>query len=166
MSCIRTKYGDFLRKSLYSVRIQENRDQKKLRIWALFTQRLFVKKNNSIDKQQSQKLNEGVNKKNNNVNMKLLWNKEISTYVQVFSFPKSYFCYTASLNLLNQLKLFVSWNFRILFDDKTFNILRSLTLSTLKKLGGVPQTHLPIHHPNLKILKCYEVEICTSNAPW
>ena len=32
-SCIRTEYGDLLRKSLYSVRIQENMDQKKLRIW-------------------------------------------------------------------------------------------------------------------------------------
>ena len=29
---------DLLRKSLYSVRIQENKDQKKLRIWKLFTQ--------------------------------------------------------------------------------------------------------------------------------
>ena len=38
ISCIRTEYGDLLRKSPYSVRIQENEDQKKLRIWALFTQ--------------------------------------------------------------------------------------------------------------------------------
>ena len=37
-SCIRTEYGDLLRKSPYSVRIQENTDQKKLRIWTLFTQ--------------------------------------------------------------------------------------------------------------------------------
>ena len=35
-SCIRTEYGDLLRKSPYSVRIQENTDQKKLRIWTLF----------------------------------------------------------------------------------------------------------------------------------
>ena len=37
-SCIRTEYGDLLRKSPYSVRIQENADQKKLRIWTLSTQ--------------------------------------------------------------------------------------------------------------------------------
>ena len=40
-SCIRTEYGDLLRKSLYSVWIQKNADQKKLRIWTLFTQCLF-----------------------------------------------------------------------------------------------------------------------------
>ena len=33
-----TEYGDLLRKSLYSVRIRDNMDQKKLRIWTLFTQ--------------------------------------------------------------------------------------------------------------------------------
>ena len=33
-SCIRTEYGDLLRKSPYSVQIQENTDQKKLRIQA------------------------------------------------------------------------------------------------------------------------------------
>ena len=32
------EYGNLIRKSLYSVRIQENTDQKKLRIWTLFTQ--------------------------------------------------------------------------------------------------------------------------------
>ena len=37
-SCIRTEYGNLLRKTPYSVRIQENTDQKKLRIWTLFTQ--------------------------------------------------------------------------------------------------------------------------------
>ena len=37
-SCIRTKYGDLQGKSSHSVWIQENRDQKKLRIWTLFTQ--------------------------------------------------------------------------------------------------------------------------------
>ena len=37
-SCIRTEYGDLLRKSSYSVRIKEITDQKKLRIWTLFTQ--------------------------------------------------------------------------------------------------------------------------------
>ena len=36
--CIRTEYGDLRSKSPYSVRIQENTDQKKLRIWTLFTQ--------------------------------------------------------------------------------------------------------------------------------
>ena len=36
-SCIRTEYGDLRSKSPYSVRIQENTDQKKLRIWTLFT---------------------------------------------------------------------------------------------------------------------------------
>ena len=37
-SCIRIEYGDLLRKSPYSIRIQENTDQKELRIWTLFTQ--------------------------------------------------------------------------------------------------------------------------------
>ena len=37
-SCIWTEYRDLLRKSPYSIRIQENTDQKKLRIWILFTQ--------------------------------------------------------------------------------------------------------------------------------
>ena len=40
-SCIRTGYGNLIRKLLhksqYSVQIQENTDQKKLRIWTLFT---------------------------------------------------------------------------------------------------------------------------------
>ena len=36
-SYIWTEYGDLLRHSPYSVRIQENTDQKKLRIWTLFT---------------------------------------------------------------------------------------------------------------------------------
>ena len=40
-SCIRSKCGDLLRKSPYSVRIQENTDQKKLRIWTPFTQCYF-----------------------------------------------------------------------------------------------------------------------------
>ena len=33
-----TEFGDLLRESLYSIRVQENTDQKKLRIWTLFTQ--------------------------------------------------------------------------------------------------------------------------------
>ena len=37
-SCILTEYQDLLRKSPYSVRIQENTDQKKRRSWSLFTQ--------------------------------------------------------------------------------------------------------------------------------
>ena len=37
-SCIRDEYGGLLRKSPYSVLMQENTDQKKLRIWTLFTQ--------------------------------------------------------------------------------------------------------------------------------
>ena len=36
--CIRTEYGDLLRKSPYSFRILENTDQKKLRIWSRLTQ--------------------------------------------------------------------------------------------------------------------------------
>ena len=40
-SCIRTEYVDLLRKSPYLVQIQENADNKKLRIWTLFTQRLI-----------------------------------------------------------------------------------------------------------------------------
>ena len=47
---IRTEYGDLLRKSLYSVRIRENTDQKKLRVWSFLrsgghSQHLFVFKN-------------------------------------------------------------------------------------------------------------------------
>ena len=41
-SCIRTEYGNLLRKSPYSVRMQGNTDQKKLRIWTLFTQWQFL----------------------------------------------------------------------------------------------------------------------------
>ena len=37
-SRIRTEYGEMLRISLYSVRMRENTDQKKLPIWTLFTQ--------------------------------------------------------------------------------------------------------------------------------
>ena len=37
-SCIPTEYGDLLRKSSYSVQVQENTNQKKLRILILFTQ--------------------------------------------------------------------------------------------------------------------------------
>ena len=33
-----TEYGDLLRKSPYSIRIQKNMDQEKLRIWTLLTQ--------------------------------------------------------------------------------------------------------------------------------
>ena len=40
-SCICAEYGYLRRKSLYSVRIQENKDQKKLRIWTLFRQCKF-----------------------------------------------------------------------------------------------------------------------------
>ena len=36
-SCIRTENGDLWSISPYSVRIQENTDQKQLRIWTLFT---------------------------------------------------------------------------------------------------------------------------------
>ena len=35
---IRTEYGEILSTFSYSVRMRENKDQKKLRIWALFTQ--------------------------------------------------------------------------------------------------------------------------------
>ena len=37
-SCIRIEYGDLLRIFPYSVRIEENTDQEKLRIWTLFKQ--------------------------------------------------------------------------------------------------------------------------------
>ena len=37
-SCIWTEYGDLRSSSPYSVRIREDTDQKKLRIWTLFTQ--------------------------------------------------------------------------------------------------------------------------------
>ena len=44
-SRIQIEYGDLLRKFPYSVRIRENTDQKKLRLWILFTQRLHPSKN-------------------------------------------------------------------------------------------------------------------------
>ena len=37
-SRIRTEYGEILHISLYPVRMRENTDQKKLRIWTIFTQ--------------------------------------------------------------------------------------------------------------------------------
>ena len=37
LSRIWTEYGDLLSKYPYSVQIRENKDQKKLRIWTLFT---------------------------------------------------------------------------------------------------------------------------------
>ena len=40
-SCIQTEYGELWIKSQHSVQISENTDQKKLRIWAIFTQWLF-----------------------------------------------------------------------------------------------------------------------------
>ena len=42
-SCIRTEYGDLWSKSLYSVRIWENTDQKNLRIWTFFMQCLLAR---------------------------------------------------------------------------------------------------------------------------
>ena len=44
ISCFWTEYGHLLRKYPYSVRIRENTDQGKLRIWTLFTQGYFHKK--------------------------------------------------------------------------------------------------------------------------
>ena len=41
-SRIRTEYGEILRISPYSVRMRENTDQKKLRIWTLFTQSIHI----------------------------------------------------------------------------------------------------------------------------
>ena len=46
-SCIRTEYGDLQSKSPYSVQIQQNTDQKKLHIWALFD--TVYKKDNSLE---------------------------------------------------------------------------------------------------------------------
>ena len=43
-SCFWTEYGYLLRKYLHLVRIRENTDQGKLRIWTLFTQGYFHKK--------------------------------------------------------------------------------------------------------------------------
>ena len=37
-SCLGIEYGDLRIKSPYSIRTQENTDQRKLRIWTLFTQ--------------------------------------------------------------------------------------------------------------------------------
>ena len=42
-SFILTEYRDLRRKSLYSVQIQENTDEKKLRIWTFFTQCQYEK---------------------------------------------------------------------------------------------------------------------------
>ena len=41
-SCIRTEFEDIRSKSSYSVQIHENTDQKKLFIWTLFTQWMFL----------------------------------------------------------------------------------------------------------------------------
>ena len=46
-SCVWTEYRDLRSKSPYSVRIQQNTDQKKLRIWALFD--AVYKKDNSLE---------------------------------------------------------------------------------------------------------------------
>ena len=43
-SCIWPKYRDLRRNSPYSVRIQENTDQKKFRIWTLFTRWRFLRR--------------------------------------------------------------------------------------------------------------------------
>ena len=51
-SSIRTEYGDLRSKSLYSVRIQENTDQKKLRIWTLFTQCILQRSVFHLEKKQ------------------------------------------------------------------------------------------------------------------
>ena len=42
-SRIPTEYGEILRISPYSFRMLENMDEKKLRIWTLFTQRIALK---------------------------------------------------------------------------------------------------------------------------
>ena len=47
-SCIRTKYRDLLGKSLYLVWMQENTDQKKLRIWTLFMQYYYLLEENFV----------------------------------------------------------------------------------------------------------------------
>ena len=47
-SCIRTKYRDLLGKSLYLVWMQENMDQKKLRIWTLFMQYYYLLEENFV----------------------------------------------------------------------------------------------------------------------
>ena len=47
-SYIRNEYGNVRSKSPYSVRIQENRDQNKLRIWTLFTQCYWQQRKNYI----------------------------------------------------------------------------------------------------------------------
>ena len=57
-SRIRTGYGDLLRKSSYSVRIRENTDQKKLRIWTLHTVRVIcnrIQNCNVVTKKGSEK---------------------------------------------------------------------------------------------------------------
>ena len=41
-SWIRTEYGDLFCKSPFSVRLEENTDQKKLRIWTFFTQLISI----------------------------------------------------------------------------------------------------------------------------
>ena len=53
-SCVRTEYEDLRSKSPYPVRIQENTDQKKIRIWTLSTQcKLELKTKESLKTTQS-----------------------------------------------------------------------------------------------------------------
>ena len=59
-SCIQTEYEDLLRKSPYSVRIQGNIDQKKLRILTLFTQCNFSNDLIDIDVQLNLLMHAGV----------------------------------------------------------------------------------------------------------
>ena len=47
-SRIWTEYEDLLHKSPYSVQMRENTDQKKLRTWAIFTQRDVMAKRNPL----------------------------------------------------------------------------------------------------------------------
>ena len=116
-------------------------------VFGYFSRSAFLLKNKSRSlSNMSQKSNGGVNKETNNINMKLLWNKEISIHVQqFFLFPSHIF------GTLQVLKLSVSWDWLLVH---------------FKQLGGVHQTHLPLHLLNLKILTCYGVETCNSNAPW
>lgn len=68
---------------------------------------------------------------------------------------------------LQVLKLYVSWDFWILcLMTKLLTFCAVCFLVHFKQLGGVHQTHLPLHLLNFGILTCYEFETCTNNAPW
>ena len=113
-----SKYGVFsgpyfpvfgLNTQIYFVIVQSEYKKigtRKNSVFGYFSRSAFLLKNKSRSlSNMSQKSNGGVNKETNNINMKLLWNKEISIHVQqFFLFPSHIF------GTLQVLKLSVSWD--------------------------------------------------------